>query len=140
MTKEKIIHRGIVERIEQNKVFVRIEQKAACSECHAASVCIASDKKDKIIEVNGHAGNFNMQEDVLISAQSSVGLFAVFIAYAIPLLAVVLAVIAGIFICKSEVIGGLIGLLALFIYYFILYLMRDKLRKNLYFNISKISD
>ena len=140
MGNDKIIHQGKVERIEKNKVFVRIEQKAACSECHAASVCLVSDKKDKIIEVNDHAGHFSMQEDVLVSAQSSMGLFAVVIAYAIPLLAVILSVIAGIYLGKSEVIGGLAALSVLVIYYFVLYLLRDRIKKNLLFTISKIAD
>jgi sigma-E factor negative regulatory protein RseC len=140
MKKEEIIHQGKVERIEKTKVFVRIEQKTACSECHAASVCFASDKKDKIIEVNDYSGNFTLEEEVRVSIRSSMGLFAVIISYAIPLLVVVITVIAGIVIGKNELTGGLAGLLALFVYYLVLYLVRDKIKENLLFSLSKISD
>ena len=139
MTKGNIIHQGKVERIEKNKVFVRIEQKAACSDCHAASVCVVSDKKDKIIEVNDCAGCYALQEDVLVSTHSSMGFFAVTVAYILPLLSVIIAVIAGISISKSETVGGLAGLLILCVYYVILYFLRDKLKKNLLFTISKIT-
>jgi len=140
MKKDKIIHQGKVERIENDKIFVRIEQKAACSECHAASVCLVSDKREKIIEVNDYNGNYTLQEQVLIYAQSSVGLYAVVLAFAIPLLAVIISVVSGVYVSNSEVIGGLTGLLVLVAYYFVLFLMRDKIKHNLLFSISKIAD
>ena len=140
MTNEKIIHRGIVERIEKNKIFVRIEQKAACSECHAASACFVADKKDKIFEVIDNSGNYALQEDVLVSAESTAGRFAIVVAYALPLLAVIISVIAGIYLSKSEIIGGVTGLLVLGAYYLVLYLLRDRIKRNLLFTLSKASD
>jgi len=139
MTKGMIIHQGKVERIEKNKVFVRIEQKAACSDCHAAAACLVADKKDKIIEVNDFAGSYALQEHVVVTGHSSTGLYAVVIAYAIPLLAVVISVIAGIFISKSEIVGGLTGLAVLAVYYFVLYSLREKIKKKINFTLSKIS-
>ncbi|MDR2916757.1 MAG: SoxR reducing system RseC family protein [Tannerella sp.] len=138
MTKDYIRHQGKVERIEKHKVYVRIEQKAACSDCHAKSVCLASDKKDKIIEVNDNSGCYSLQEDVIISARSSMGLFAVIIAFAIPLILVIVSLIAGMNTSGNEVIGGLVGLSVLIPYYFILYLFRDKLKKKFIFTLSKI--
>ena len=140
MTSDIIIHQGIVERIDKNKVFVRIEQKIACSECNAVSVCFVANKKDKIIEVNDYSGSYALQEEVLVSARSSMGLFAVVVAYGIPLLAVVVAVVVGISISQNEVIGGLTGFLVLVVYYLILYLLRDKIKGNLLFILSKKSD
>ena len=136
---DNIIHRGKVERIEKNSVFVRIEPKAACGECHAASVCSVSDRKDRIIEVNGCTGSYALQEEVLVSARPSMGLFAVAVAYAIPFATVVVAAVAGIYLSKSEIIGGLTGLGVLVAYYFVLYLLRDKIKRNLIFTLSKIS-
>ena len=140
MANDPIIHQGKVERIEKNKVFVRIEQKAACSECHAASVCVVADNKVKIIEANDSTGSYALQENVLVSIRSSMGFFAVTVAYLIPLLSVIIAVIAGVSIFNSETIGGLAGLFVLCIYYVILYHFREKIKKNLLFTISKISN
>ena len=140
MTNDNIIHQGKIERIDTNKVFVRIEQKIACSDCHAVSACFVVNKKDKIIEVSDYSGSYALQEEVLVSARSSMGLFAVVVAYAIPLLAVVIAVVAGLSLSQSEVIGGLTGLLVLVAYYFVLYLLRDKIKKNVLFTLSKKSD
>ena len=140
MTNDNIIHQGKVVQIDKNSVFVRIEQKVACGECHAVSVCFVANKNDKIIEVSDCSGSYAIQEEVLISARSSMGLFAAAVAYTIPLLTVVIAVVAGIYISKSEVIGGLAGLLILVAYYFILFLLRDKIKKNVHFTLSKKSN
>lgn len=140
MTKDYIRHQGKVERIEKHKVYVRIEQKAACSDCHAKSVCLASDKKDKIIEVNDHSGCYAPQEDVVVSARTSMGFFAVFIAFAIPLFLVILSLIVGMKTTDSEALGGLIGLSVLVPYYFVLYLFRDKLKKKFIFTLSKAQE
>ena len=140
MINEYIRHQGKVERIENQKIYVRISQKTACSDCHAATVCLSSDKKEKIIEVNDNSGYFDLQEDVLVSVRQSKGFFAVFIAYVLPLLIVILAVVAGISVSGDEVVGGFAGLATLLPYYFILYLMRDKLKKKFTFSLSKITE
>ncbi|MDR0572820.1 MAG: SoxR reducing system RseC family protein [Tannerella sp.] len=137
MTKDYIRHQGKIERIEKHKVYVRIEQKASCSDCHAKSVCFASDKKDKIIEVNDRSGRYSPREDVIISVRSSMGLFAVVIAFTIPLILVILSVIAGTSASGDEGIGGLAGLSVLVPYYFILYLFRGILKKKFIFTLSK---
>jgi len=135
-----IKHQGKVERIENQKVYVRIEQKTSCSDCHAVAVCLASDKKEKIIEVNDDSGSYGLQEDVFVSIRKSNGFFAVFIAYFFPLLLVILAVVTGIWVSGNEVIGGFAGLIMLLPYYSILYLMRNKLKRKFIFTLSKMPD
>lgn len=137
MTKDYIQHQGTVERIEKHKVYVRIEQKAACSDCHAKSVCLASDKKDKIIEINDLSGGYAPHEEVIVSARTSMGFLAVFIAFAIPLFLVIISLIAGMRTTGSEGLGGLIGLSVLVPYYFVVYLFRDRLKKKFIFTLSK---
>jgi len=139
-TSDFIKHQGKIERIDKQRIFVRIEQQAACQDCHAGAVCMASDKKDKVIEINEFSGSFTLQEKVIVSVRQSTGLFAAFLAYIMPLVFVIIAIIAGIYASGSEVIGGLIGLSVLFPYYFILYLLRDKMKKKIIFSLSKIPD
>ncbi|MDR0349660.1 MAG: SoxR reducing system RseC family protein [Tannerella sp.] len=138
--KDLIQHQGIIERIEKHKVFVRIEQKATCSACHARSACLASDKKEKIIEIDDTSGIFTPHEPVIISAHSSVGVLAVIMAFAIPLALVIIALIIGMNQSGSEGIGGLAGLSILIPYYFILYIFRNKLKKKFVFSLSKVRD
>ena len=138
MTKDYIRHKGVIEKIEKHKVLVKIIQKAACSDCHAKSVCMSADKKEKIIEVCDDSGRYNLNEEVIISAQSSMGHFAVALAFIIPLALVVAVIFAGIKISGNEGISGLIGLSILVPYYFVLYIFRDRLKKTFVFTLSKI--
>jgi sigma-E factor negative regulatory protein RseC len=133
-----IQHQGIVEKIEKHKVFVRIEQKAACSACHARSACLASDKKEKIIEIDDTSGMFTANEPVIVSAHSSAGLLAVLIAFAVPFVLVIIAFITGMNQSGNEAIGGPVGLSVLVPYYFILYIFRYKLKKKFVFSLSKV--
>jgi len=71
---ESINHTGFVEKIDGDTVFVRITQQSACSGCHAQSMCSASEKKDKIIEVPDRSGRFRVNEEVIICGQNSMGL------------------------------------------------------------------
>ena len=91
---ESINHTGFVEKIDGDTVFVRITQQSACSGCHAQSMCSASEKKDKIIEVPDRSGRFRINEEVMICGQNSMGLQAVLLAFVIPLVIVVGAIVA----------------------------------------------
>ena len=137
MIKDYIQHQGIVNSIEKHKVLVKITQKTACSDCHAKSACISSDKKEKIIEVYDNSGQYALNEDVIVSAQSSIGLLAVALAFVLPLIIVATTIFAGIKISGNEAISGLTGLSMLIPYYFILYLFRNKLKRSFVFTLSK---
>ena len=48
---QKISHSGIVERIDDGCVHVRIVQTSACAACKVAGYCNAAESKEKIIDV-----------------------------------------------------------------------------------------
>ena len=136
---ESISHRGIVERIEGDVVFVRIIQRSACSGCHAQSMCSASEMKEKIIEITDESGQFKVNEPVVIYGQSSMGLQAVLLAFVLPLILVVFAIATGTNLGWDETTSGLVGLSLLAPYYGILYLFRDKLKKRFIFTLKKLN-
>ena len=137
---ESINHNGIIEKIDGNAVFVRIIQQSACSGCHAQSMCSASEKKEKIIEVNdNNPGRFHVNEEVTLCGQSSLGLQAVFLAFVLPLIVVVAAIVAGSCLQWDETTSGLTGLLLLGPYYSILYFLREKLKRKFIFTLKKLN-
>ncbi len=136
---EDINHIGFVEKIENGVVYVRIDQYSACSGCHARTICSASEKKEKIIEVADRSGAFHTGENVMICGRNSMGLQAVVLAFVIPLVIVVCAITAGTSLRWDETMSGLAGLLLLLPYYYILYLTRDKLRKKFVFTLKKLN-
>ena len=136
---ESINHTGFVEKIDGDTVFVRITQQSACSGCHAQSMCSASEKKDKIIEVPDRSGRFHVNEEVQLCGQSSLGLQAVLLAFVFPLIIVFAAIVTGTSMQWEETTSGLTGLLLLVPYYCILYFLRDKLKKRFIFTLKKLN-
>jgi sigma-E factor negative regulatory protein RseC len=134
-----IQHTGIIERIEQPFVFVRIEQSSACSGCHAQAACHSSmDSQSRTVAVEDTSGNFTLRDEVLLIGRYDRGMQAVLLACVCPMLLVVAALIAGIRLTGSEVAGGGISLLVLLPYGSLIYLMRDRLKRKFAFTLSKI--
>ena len=82
--KRFIQHRGVVKHAGDGRIVVCIEQQSACAACHAKSACLVSDKKEKLIEVKGESRQFAPGEEVMVVAQSSSGMLAVVLAFAVP--------------------------------------------------------
>ena len=122
---KNVLHPGIVERVDTNRVFVRITQYSACAGCHAKSACTLSDKKEKLVEIEDASGDYHPGEAVVIIGQSSMGMEAVLWAFAVPVILMLIAVVAG---------------LVLIPYYIVLYVLRDKLKKRFVFNLKKLKD
>jgi len=137
---ESINHNGRIEKIEGDTVFVRIIQQSACSGCHAKGMCSASDQKEKVIEVNDpNSDRFHINEEVTLCGQSSLGLQAVLLAFVLPLIIVVAAIVAGTYLQWDETTSGLTGLLLLVPYYCILYFLREKLKRKFIFTLKKLN-
>lgn len=134
---DTIRHNGIIERIDGDTVFVRIIQQSACSACHARGMCSASDSKIKVIEINNFSGHLNVDDEVTICGQSSLGLKAVLLAFVLPLLLIIAVITLCIYAGVTETASAAAGLLILIPYYFVLYLMRDKLKKQFVFTLEK---
>ncbi|MCD7935582.1 MAG: SoxR reducing system RseC family protein [Tannerellaceae bacterium] len=135
----EINHTGIIERIEGDSIFVRIVQQSACAGCHAKGMCSAADKKEKIIEVTDHSGTFNVNEHVEVCGKTSLGLQAVFLAFVIPLILIVAALVTGHVMQWDEGINALTALLILLPYYCVLYLYREKLKNRFIFTLKKLN-
>ncbi|WP_277466800.1 SoxR reducing system RseC family protein [Parabacteroides sp. PF5-6] len=135
--KENIRHNGIIERIEGGTVYVRILQQSACAGCHARGMCSASDSKVKTVEVTDHSGRFKEKEEVVICGQTALGLQAVVIAFALPIVWVIALVATGIAWGWSEPVSAIMGLIGLIPYYVIVYLMRERLKRKFVFTLEK---
>ena len=132
--KETIRHEGIVESIGTESCSVRILQASACSSCSARQLCRSSESKEKVIEIRGHYPALHVGDSVTLCGSVRQGLLASLLAYIAPLILMVAALVIGIRL-SGEGIGALAALLALALYYGLLYLFRDKLRKDFSFEI-----
>lgn len=134
-----IEHEGIIEKINGNQVTVRILQQSACSTCHAKGACMAADSKEKLVEVVDFSGRFQENERVIIEGKESMGHKAVFWAFVLPLIILILTLIVTLSLWNfSEMEAAISAMVALIPYYLILYLLRTKMANSFQFHLKKL--
>lgn len=130
-------HKGRVLSITPEVTTVAIEQHSACSECHAAGLCTLSDVVEKAVEVPTRPfAAYNVGDEVEIVLKASMGFKAVWLAYFIPLVVLLAVILLLAWLGVGEVVAGLSGIGAVGVYYFFLWLFREKLRNEYTFTIK----
>ena len=137
MSEETISHEGVVTRITNENLEIKIISQSACAACHAKSACGMGEQAEKVLTVPKPEGReFQLFQKVKVVMAINQGNQAAVLAYLIPI--VILLVV--LFICLglglSEGLSALIGIAALAPYYTILYFQRDKLRRRFEYRIE----
>lgn len=131
-----IIHPGVVDHIDHDKVFVRILSQSACATCHAKGACSISEVEEKIIEVRTtDQANYHKGDHVTVRMKQSAGKKAVVLGYIVPLVILVTSIIILVSFMDHEGLAALIALLLLGPYYLILYFLRNKLKEEFKFSL-----
>lgn len=137
MKKETISHKGKIVNMTPQVTTVSILQHAACGECHAAGICGMGDMAEKLVEVpTDPYSNYSVGDEVEVLLKASMGLKAVWLCYAIPLVVLLGTVVGLLSAGVEEAAAGLVGLAAIGLYYLLLYLFRNKLKNEYIFTIQ----
>lgn len=132
---ETIRHEGIIESLGAEGCTVRILQASACSSCSARQLCRTSESKEKLVEVRGHYPTLHVGDRVMLVGSVRQGLRASVLAYVVPLI-IMLVVLFLVTHHYGEKLGALAALLALALYYGMLFLLKDKLAGQFSFRIE----
>ncbi len=133
-----IKHRGIVEKVEGSHVVVRIVQTSACAACSAKGLCNASESKEKQIDVYEVNASYRIGEEVVLCGTTSMGMRAVFLAFGIPMLLLLVALFVTMWVTDGDaLVSSLVALFAVVPYYLVIYFMKDKFNKTFSFTIEK---
>ena len=138
MKKQEVIsHRGRIVEITPEFTTVEIISQSACSECHAKGLCGLDDSVTKAISVpsNGWEQR-NVGDEVEVCLKRTMGLKAVWISYVIPLLVLMILILSLSKIIESELAVGGIAIAGVGLYYFAIWLLRDRLAKDYVFYIK----
>ncbi|MBO4585797.1 MAG: SoxR reducing system RseC family protein [Bacteroidales bacterium] len=132
-----VSHKGRIVRMTPQVTTVAILQHGACGSCHAAGLCGMADVEEKAVELpTDPYASYGVGDEVELVLKASMGMKAVWLAYVIPLL-VLLGVILLLFaLGVGEVVSGLCGIAAVGVYYFLLWLFRDRLKNEYVFTIK----
>ena len=129
---------GVVIDMDQHFISVEILCRAACATCRAKSLCSPGDEEVRVIEVaNSGFTTYEIGEKVNLKIRSSLGAKAVWICYVMPAIILILTIFATHFLGASEPASGLTSIIAVAIYYFIIWLMKDRFSKEFVFEIEK---
>ncbi len=134
---QNISHPGIIEKLTEDMVFVKIMAMSACSSCHAKGMCNVAEVEEKVVEVKREPSrDLKIGQLVTVSMKSSLGTYAVLLGYIIPFFLLIGVLIGVLFISGNEGLAGISGILILIPYYSGLYYYRKRLKNTFSFKIE----
>ena len=136
--KKSVDHKGTIIEITESNIKVEIINKSMCAACHAKGFCTTGDSKDKVIDVAYfNNGEYSVGDSVTVTMKRSMGFKAVWISYVIPLLILLIFLLTLHSLGFGELLAGLVSVLALGVYYLVVYLLRDRISTDFVFTIAK---
>jgi len=132
----KIIHPGRVVDVFPGSVDVSIIAESACVSCKMKKACGMDESKEKIVTVfTPDADAFEPGQSVEVVMRQAMGYKAIGIVYILPVLVVMAVLVGSVQGGLSEILSGLISLGFLALYYFIVYLLRERISREIRFEI-----
>ena len=134
-----ICREGIIRSVDGDDISVEIIVISACSDCHAKSICIPSDRRKEIITVkNARNEEYRVGETVELLLETSAGNKAVVLAYVLPLL-VLMALLFGCYaLTHHELLSVGISVLGVVVYYLVLKSFSKGMEKKIEFGVRKM--
>lgn len=128
---ETISHEGIITRITDDELEIKILAQSACAACHAKNACGMGEQAEKTLTVPRPTNkDFALNQKVNVKMAIGQGNKAAVLAYLIP----IILLLAVLFVCLglglSEGLSALISIVALIPYYIVLYMKRNKLKRQ----------
>lgn len=136
-TQETISHEGVVTKITDDELEIKILAQSACAACHAKSACGMGEQAEKTLTVpKPKDKEFVLNQKVNVRMAIGQGNKAAVLAYLLP----IILLLAVLFVCiglgLGEGLSAIISFISLVPYYIVLYLRRDKLKRQFEYTIE----
>ncbi|MCR5013659.1 MAG: SoxR reducing system RseC family protein [Bacteroidales bacterium] len=137
MNEETISHEGIITKLTDDTVEIKVIAQSACAACHVKSACTVGDQAEKILTVPRPEGQeLHLFQKVNVVMGVGQGNKAAVLAYVIPILLLLVVMFVCLGCGLSDGLSALISIAAMVPYYLVLYLKRDKLKKQFVYRIE----
>ena len=134
--KNEIVHTGKIIDVNPDFTTVEIMVSSACSECHAKGLCGMSEQQEKVIMIPTDPYQVRkVGDEVQLKTKMTMGLKAVWISYVIPLAILMILILSLSAVIDNEFLRGGIAVAGVGLYYFIIWLLKDKLSDQFEFYI-----
>ena len=135
--KNEIVHTGRIVDITPDFTTVEIVVSSACASCHAKTLCGMSEDEEKIIMLpTDPYAEHKVGDQVQVCTKMSMGLKAVWISYVIPLAVLMILILSLSSVIASEALRALTAIGGVAVYYFLIWLFRDRLATEFVFYIK----
>ena len=135
--KNEIRHTGRIVEITPEYTTVEIIVSSACSSCHSKALCGMSEDKEKVIMVpTDPYALHKVGDEVEVMTKMSMGMKAVWISYVIPLAVLMILILTLSTFVESQLVCGLSALAGVALYYFVIWLLRERLENEFTFYIK----
>lgn len=129
---------GTVFSVGEGEVTVSIEQRSACSGCHAREFCCSADCAERHIVIKTDDSSYKAGDAVVVEGDNRIGRLAVLLSFVIPIILVVTSVaVSTLILAMSEALSCLVALVVLGGYLVALRLMTPRLRRIMRFSITQ---
>ena len=137
MKKNEITHRGKIVEITPDFTTIEIIASSACSSCHAKNLCGMSEDQEKHIMLpTDPYATHQIGDEVEVCTKMTMGLKAVWISYVIPLAVLMILILSLSCVFENEALRGLAAIAGVGVYYFVIWLFRDRLKNEFTFYIK----
>ena len=135
--KNEIAHTGRIIEVGPDFTTVEIVASSACASCHAKGLCGMSEEQEKVIMVptDGFADH-KVGDEVRVLTKMTMGLKAVWISYVIPLAILMILILSLSSVFDNEYLCGLVAIAGVALYYFVIWLFKDRLANEFVFYIK----
>lgn len=128
MSPRKLSRKAIVKNITEKEILVEICSADTCGSCHSKSACSmfgGESLKTAVVANRGYP--LSVGDQVCISIKRSAGVKALFAAYIVPIIVIIVTLLILQSLETGELKSGLVTLGVLALYYMVLRLFRSKL-------------
>ena len=137
MKKNEITHTGKIVEITPDFTTVQRVVSSACASCHAKSLCGMSEDEEKVIMLpTDPYATYNVGDEVQVYTKMSMGLKAAWISYVIPLAILMILILSLSAVIESEALRALAAIGGVGVYYFFIWLFRERLANEFVFYIK----
>ncbi len=132
----EIRHSGTVSAVNGNVVTVTFLQQSACAGCQAAKLCRISESKEKSVQVRtSDPQSYQAGQPVIVAGTTGQSWRAVILSFGVPLVLLMTVLVIVIAVTHNEGLAAGLSLVALVLYYMILFVCRDRIRRKFEFKL-----
>lgn len=136
MSKDTIEHDGIVIKIEESSIIVAIQNQSACASCHSKSACGLSEVVQKNITAERPDVPVAVGDKVIVTASPRNATLSVVFAYILPSVLIIASLALLTLSGTSETVAASLVLLAVAVYFTILYFYRNSFARKIKFKVK----